>query len=564
LIAVKKGRLEDLLNDVSEITYVEKSYPYTLTGLEKMNSTTSYDFMGGNNERLNGEGIIIGIIGTGIDYLNPRLQNEDGTTRVVAVWDQTIDDELNVPSIFSSNEVYGKEYYKEDINKAINASLAGNDPYAVVKHKDEMGFGTGVAGIVGGRKLSKEDNFVSVAPKCEFAVVKLREAKKNTLQLIGIDSTDESVYESAHIRGALLYLAEIQLKEKKPMVICLPLGSNVGGHDGASPIERYIDYFSERKGLEIVTDSGMQGNSDTHTSGQIIKTGGTASIEVNVDEKQKNLFMSLWFSRPDKVSIGITPPTGNPIKKIPALLLNGENIEIKINESTANIQYFLSYTNGVEYILLLIKNVTGGRWKIDLYGDFITVGRYDAWLLQRELLEPGTRFINPDPFVTLTLPSSSQKSFTPSYFDYVTGLPSIDAGKGFTRDGRIEPGLCVWGTNVLTTGVNKEDIIVSGSAVAGAIITGAVALTLQWGLVQENDKNLYTAKIKTYFLRSLVKAPNVTFPNEQCGFGRFSFELLFENLQGRKECICESDYYWESVQQGNNLFVRIPRKYATK
>lgn len=558
LITVKKGRLEELLNNVSEITYIEKSYPYTLTGLEKMNSTTSYNFMSGNNESLNGEGVIIGIIGTGIDYLNPRLQNVDGTTRVVAVWDQTIDDVINEPSIFNSKEVYGKEYYKEDINKAINASLEGKDPYTIVSHKDELGFTTAIAGIAGGRKLSKEDNFISVAPKCEFAVVKLREAKRNTLQLIGIDSTDEPVYESANIRGALLYLAEVQVKERKPMVIFLPLGSNVGGHDGASPIERYIDYFSERKGLEIVTDSGMQGNSDTHTSGQIVKTGGTATIEVEVGEKQKNLFMSIWFSRPDKVSIGITPPTGNSIKKIPALLFNGENIEIKINESRAIIQYFLSYTNGVEYILLLIKNVTRGTWKIDLYGDFITVGRYDAWLLQRELLEPETRFIKPDPLITLTLPSSGEMNFTTSYFDNSTELPSVNSGKGFTRDGRIQPGLCIGGTNILTTGVNKEDIIVGGSAVAGAIISGAVALTLQWGFLQGNDKNLYTAKIKTYFLRSLTKVPSETYPNEQCGFGRFSFELLFKNLQVRKKCVSES-YYCECLEKSNNLFVRIPR-----
>ncbi|MEI3168080.1 MAG: hypothetical protein V8S58_09155 [Lachnospiraceae bacterium] len=43
-----------------------------------------------------GQGILIGMIDTGIDYTNPLFQNPDGTSRILRLWDQTIESE-NTP-----------------------------------------------------------------------------------------------------------------------------------------------------------------------------------------------------------------------------------------------------------------------------------------------------------------------------------------------------------------------------------------------------------------------------------------------------------------------------------
>ena len=37
-----------------------------------------------------GRGALIGIVDTGIDYTNPLLRNPDGSTRIAAIWDQTV------------------------------------------------------------------------------------------------------------------------------------------------------------------------------------------------------------------------------------------------------------------------------------------------------------------------------------------------------------------------------------------------------------------------------------------------------------------------------------------
>lgn len=562
IATVKKGMIDSLLEDVNEIYYAEKSYPYTLSGLEKVNSLSEYKFINEENPTLNGEGVIVGIISTGIEYLNKRFTTESNNSRIIAIWDQTIEGGKG-PLVPLS---YGSEFSKEDIDNAIKAKALGNDPYSIVKHKDEVGYGTAVAGIVGGRKLYLEDPFISVAPKCEFAIVKLKEAKKSTLEVNGVEETGVPVYESTDIRFAIVYLAQLQIKENKPMVIYLSVGTNVGGHDGASPMELFIDYYANRRGLEIVTDTGSQGDTETHTSGVIQKTGDEKTIEINVDVNQKNIYVAIWFTRPDKVSIGIIPPTGSPIKRIPPVLLNGEEILIDIGDSRASIQFYLSTTNGIQYVTILIRNVNSGIWKINVIGDYIVEGSYDAWLYQRELLSQGTKFMNPDPFVTLTIPSTSNTTSTTSYFDSETGIAVAKSGKGYTRDGRIEPEVSSPGTNILTTWLNEENISVSGASAAAAIITGAIALILQWGIVDGNDKNLYSPKIKTYLIRGVVREPNIEYPNKEYGYGRLSIDKLIKVLQSRSY-----DNKWKEKYENKtkrelwkNLYIKVPNEIYEK
>lgn len=554
IVIVKKGMLENLLKDVKEIIYTSKSYPYTLSDLNKVEGKNNYKFLEEENQSLNGEGVIVGIIGTGIDYLNERFTDENNKTRIIAIWDQSLE-EGPAPSPL----VAGTEFVREKIDEAIKAREEGKDPYSIVSHKEAIGYGTEVAGIIGGRKLYPEDPFISVAPKCEFAIVKLRLAKETTLELNGVEKTDVDVYESVYVRTAILYLTNLQKKLNKPMVVYLPLGTNLEGHDGLSPIERYIDYFAETKGIVFVANTGNQGDSETHTSGNIFNTGGIGDIEVNLGEKQKNFYISIWFNRPDRVSIGITSPKGVSTGKVTFTSTSMEKKEVNIEESKATIEYFISYTNGVEFVNILIRDVYSGIWKINLFGDYVIDGKYDAWLFQRELLQPDTRYISPDPFITLTVPSTSLNSITTSYYDTNSQMPVPRSGKGFTRDGRIKPDVCTGGTNIMTTTTGGGDVLVSGAAAGGAILAGAVALITEWGLVKGNDKNLYVPKVKTYLIRSTERKPNEKYPNETCGYGMFSFNELFKNLEKIRASVglysIEKEYL---VTHESKLFVRIP------
>lgn len=556
VVAVKKGMINQLVEDVPEITFIEKSYPFTLSELKQVQGEEYYKYIGENTLGLNGEGVIIGIISTGIDYLNPRFNDDNGNTRIISIWDQTLESEKN------GNEFYGTAFTAQQIQDAIKGKVLGQDPYERVNHKDDTGYGTALAGIIGGRRLYKDDPFISVAPKCEFSIVKLKEAKKSTLEMNAIDERNVSIYEGTDVRFALRYFASLQKELNKPVVVYLPLGSNFGGHNGNSPLERDIDYYVLTRGYTVVSNTGDEGDTETHTSGMFTDSNDIKTIEVNVAENQRNLYLSIWLIRPDKVSIGIVPPTGNSVEKIPAIFSNGEEIVLDIGSSKTTVQYFISTATGDQFIYITINNVQSGVWKINLIGEYILSQRYDSWLPQRALLEANTKFLKPDSFTTLTIPCTATNVIATAYFDTVTNTSVPKSGKGFTRDGRIKPGGCTGGTNILTTSITEENVIVSGSATAGAIIAGAVALLYQWGIVDKNDINLYTGKIRTYLIRGTIRMDEYKVPSEACGYGMFNFDAFFKGILSRRnyEEIEESNKCFHNMELKRSIFINIPKE----
>ena len=92
------------------------------------------------NFNLNGNGVLVGIIDTGIDYTNPIFKYDDGTTKIASIWDQTIDSNDRYPF----NYYFGREYLREEINEA----LASSDPLSIVPSTDEHGHGTMLAGVL--------------------------------------------------------------------------------------------------------------------------------------------------------------------------------------------------------------------------------------------------------------------------------------------------------------------------------------------------------------------------------------------------------------------------------
>jgi len=179
---------------------------------------------------------------------------------------------------------------------------------------------------------------------------------------------------------------------------------------------------------------------------------------------------------------------------------------------------------------ILFRNITGGIWEFIVTGESVTVGRYDSWLQQRELLEPGTRFLDSDPDITIMSPGTARDIITTAGYDQSSNTILPQSGRGFTRDGRVKPSITCASTRILTTGLNNQLQVVSGMAVAGAIVAGAGAILMQWGIVEKNDENMYPQKPRNYMIASTIKQPELMYPNTQWGYGVLSIELLLENL----------------------------------
>ena len=100
-----------------------------------------------------GSGVLVAIIDSGIDYTNPDFRNDDGTTRIRNLWDQTIMG--NPPEGY----LIGTEFTREQIDEAIKQPTVPMR-MQIVPSVDVSGHGTSVAGIAAGMEEEAEGEFI--------------------------------------------------------------------------------------------------------------------------------------------------------------------------------------------------------------------------------------------------------------------------------------------------------------------------------------------------------------------------------------------------------------------
>ena len=251
------------LDTVLPISLRRYSY-YSVPGLFSLLDSSSMEVSGitstfaspalGNR----GRGVLIGFIDTGIDYTNPLFQNPDGTTRISSIWDQSLPEDRDilppgVPDRYpGSGASYGTEYTREQIN----AALASDTPLALVPSTDTNGHGTFLAGIAAGGSLPAQD-FTGAAPESELVVVKLKPAKQYLRDFYLVRS-DAEAYQENDIMMGIKYLRVEAYRLKKPMVILLGLGSNLGSHEGTSPLSITLQDISRSLGAATVIAAGNE------------------------------------------------------------------------------------------------------------------------------------------------------------------------------------------------------------------------------------------------------------------------------------------------------------------
>ena len=541
VLIIEEGKEDQIEKDLKEIVYVERNYIFSLTDIDPKETSHINEFHEYPYLNLTGRGVLVGILDTGIDYLNTEFINEDDTTRIERVWDQTNNKGPNPKGI-----PYGTEYFRDDINNAIKAKKENKNPYDIVPLKDDIGHGTKMAGVIGAKGKNPEAK--GAAPDCDFAAVKLRPMnEEEKMEEIGHNFIKESLYDTVSIVTAIKYLYNVGKEINKPIVIYVPLGSNGGPHDGNTILERYIDSISNIRGLVVVTGTGNQGESSTHTSGTLQESGDIKTIELKVGPFQKDLAFEVWCKKPDKVSIGITSPAGESVEKISAKIKEKEEIDLVFEGSKVFIEYYLPEEGtGDELILIKIENIREGIWRFNLIGDLIVNGRYDAWLPQEPIISKETKFLNSTPYTTIQTPSSSKSILATSFYDQNNNSILGESSRGYNRDGRVVPDVTTGGLNIKTIDTSGNVVTVSGSSAASAIYAGACALMFQWGIVDGNDPTLYAVKLKTYFIRGATRRKSDVYPNPEWGYGILNLRGVFENLRGE-------------INDKRNVFIRIPK-----
>lgn len=460
---------------------------------------------------LRGRGVIIGIIDTGIDYTNNVFRYEDGTTRIQRIWDQSI--EGNPPTGFD----YGTEYSAEQINEA----LQNPDPYSVVPSRDENGHGTAIAGIAAGYDRSGEGQYVGAAPDSELYIVKLRPVNEYLRRYYFID---EGVYacQSNDIMLGIRYLIQTIRQTDKPMVMCIALGTNDGPHDGTNILETVLDEVASLRSIATVIAAGNEANTGHHYTGTL-QGKVSDSFEVNVAEGESGFEMIIWGSAPDRISISIRSPLGKIVEKIPAIPNAVEQVKLPLEETVITVIYqYPDPRNGSQEITVRMDKPTNGIWTFTVYADYIVDGRYNAWLPKEGFVNPATRFLQPDPFITITIPGTQLESIVVGAYDNVDKSMFAGSSRGPTRAEVIKPDIIAPGVNVLAPVVGGGYLAYTGTGASAAVTAGASALLFQWGVINGNLSFMNTRTIRSILIRGATRQKGVVYPNPIEGYGRLN------------------------------------------
>lgn len=473
---------------------------------------------------LTGQGVLVAVIDTGIDYQNPLFRNEDGSTRIRAIWDQTLQTGTS-PQKFD----YGTEFREDDINMA----LQQENPLTYVNTVDEIGHGTCLASVMAGSGGVFDVNYTSPAPEAGILVVKLKQAKEYLRQLYLIPE-GVPCYQENDIMTAIAYVRSFVEVTRQPVVICLGLGSSMGNHAGNAILDTMIAEVSNIRNFCVVACGGDEGNEQHHYAGGIQAGDLLAQeVELNVEAGNQGFFMEFWAEEPAVFQIAVRSPAGETTGLINNK--NGRDITYSFvyGETSLQVNYVLAEDySGWQGVFLRWVRPTAGIWTIEVVPQEVGVDlRYHIWLPIRAFLQGRTfqgssaYFIRSSPYETLTAPVPYRGIIVVSgYNNFENGI-YLDSSRGFTTDGRICPDLCA-----PAVGLSTPYGPVDGTDFAAALTAGAVAQMLQWGVIRKKDIFMDDKEVRNYLIRGTTKRKDQSYPNPAMGYGVLNMVTAFEKI----------------------------------
>ena len=540
----------DFVNSTLAVVYVPLSTvtpstytSYTYSAVPKLYSlldVTSMDAAGitpaGELPVLNnqGAGVIVGFVDTGINYTDSLFRNVDGSTRIIGIWDQTnnsdnsnnIENETAKPfSAFSA--LYGTQYTAEEINLALNS----DNPASIVPTRDENGHGTFLASIAAGNR-DERAGFSGAAPQASIAMVKLKPAKQYLRDFYLIQDGAEA-YQENDIMMGVSYLYFLARKYSMPLVVCIPLGTNMGSHMGMSRLGQYLNQVSLSNGSAVITAAGNETGARHHFRAVMDADTDEVIAELRVGEREAGFSMELWAENMGAYTVGFISPTGEVAREI-SVPLRGENTVSFLLEQTQITVYtqIADVSAGSQFIFMRFENPMSGIWRILIRNSLDIRETFHIWLPVRGFISDETYFLRPDPDTTITDPGNARYPITVTAYDHTKNSIYIHASRGYSLSGRIKPDLAAPGVNILGASVSGRRLTrMSGTSVSAAHLAGAAAILLNWGVLNANYPYLNTPVLKSIFVRGAQRNPALTYPNREFGYGTLNLYEAFLHLR---------------------------------
>ena len=524
-----------------QVLYVELSRPIYENALTGIASSCLPDYniitvRIVNETTLTGKGTVIAILDSGVDYTHPDFRNADGSTRILAYWDQSLP---FIHNHFSINNPYnlGIIFSEEDLNQLLTGAnnfsffdsstptALGSASESLSPSEDSSGHGTHIAGICAGNGRVSNGKNQGVAPESSLIVVKLK-------------NDASSVYSDyANLMMAVDFAVRFTNSLFLPLSINISYGSNDGSHTGNSLLELFMEQVSFYGKNIISVATGNEGRTRRHASlnigSSLTKSSYKKSLSFTIAPGERSLYLEIWQVFADDFSYELLAPSGSQSFTFPATpgiytyMIADTTIYLTINNPTPYQpfrQYFLSFSPNTSFI-------TSGTWTLRITSiptGKIVDGRVQFWLPSKDATNSATGFTTPSSDMTFTIPSTASSVISVSGYDSSLDIFASFSGQGFSNTMYTKPDLCAPAVNILSTAPRGGYTIQTGTSMASPFVAGAAALLMQYGIVQGNDPFLYGEKLKAYLWKSARALPAFSeYPNEKIGWGALCVKNTF-------------------------------------
>ncbi|MCI8427221.1 MAG: S8 family peptidase [Lachnospira sp.] len=455
------------------------------------------------------------------------FRNSAGNSKIAVLWDQTFkSDTVKDVNVLSNSVPYGELFFKEDIDRILADIDRGEEPQEQSPEIEKNGHGTYVASLA-----------IGAAPEAELVIVRLKPAKKYLRDFFLINDSAEA-FEESDIMIGVRYLLEYSRSVDKPMVILLGLGTGSGPRTGATPLGNVLNSVAAMSNIVVVTAMGNEANTRGHVKGVAESETNPYTIELNVGNAEKGFVLEIWANTLDVLSVSIVSPSGESNPRIPAKEGETTKLNFILEKSKVEINYqVVESISGYELIFIKFIKPASGIWKINVYSLTNILGSFNAWLPIKAYLSGDTYMLRSIPDTTLTEISADSRVISVGSYNHVTGAVDIDSGRGYAALGWVKPELVAPGINVYGAKSGGGYTYRSGTSAAAAIVAGASALLLCWGVYYENEILLGNNEIKYILIRGAVRRDTLAtdtfeeYPNPVLGYGKMNLFNSFIQLR---------------------------------
>ncbi|QBO57992.1 S8/S53 family peptidase [Chryseobacterium salivictor] len=519
-----------------------------------------------NNTNYNGEGVLVGIYDTGIDWKHPdfRDPNDPTKSRIISIWDQTLT--KTGAEVSPAGFAKGVEYTKAQIEDELDGT-----PANFVRQKDINGHGTHVSATAAGNGAAFADKrHRGFAPNAGIVFVK------------GGDGS----FPQANTIDAITYFQNVATALNKPIVFNMSIGGQGSAHDGTSPHEIAIDEFTTSgpgrvavisAGNDYGTNIHRKVNIDPSSTGAFIITAGSSTSLSSV------FSFYMYGSNDNDVTAKLTTPDGG-VYLSPSGATTSHSIQG--GKFTALVYNWVSSANYKRYVQVVITRNTGttdnsqGLYTMELTNNGSTPMMVHGYKVTEGAASTLT---DADNEYIVGSPGNSTKAITvASYIARLTSYKSNGTPGGYTLTNNLAENISSFSAQgPRADGFQKPDITASGQYVISAMssdamlaatssdnidgtyykknqgtsmsapgVAGAVALLLQ------ANPNITAAEVKAKLTANARQdAMTGTIPNPRWGFGKLDIYKTVADEIGcqtsETETIAYDEQFYISTQDSN-------------